>query len=232
MLTIRRANDRGYADHGWLKSRHSFSFANYYDPGHMGFRRLRVINEDRVAPGAGFGAHPHRDMEIISVVLDGGLEHRDSMGNGSVIRPGEVQRMSAGTGVVHSEYNASKDDSVHFLQIWIEPGKAGIEPSYEQKLFPAEEKQGKLRLLVSPEGTDGSLRINQDAKLFGTLLSSGDTVTHALSPTRHAWVQVAKGRIRVNGERLEQGDAAAISGTDAVKLEGERDAEVLLFDLA
>ena len=232
MLTIRRANERGFADHGWLESRHTFSFAGYFDPTHMGFRRLRVINEDRVAPGAGFGAHPHRDMEIISVVLDGGLEHRDSMGNGSIIRPGEVQRMSAGTGVVHSEFNASKDDPVHFLQIWIEPSKSGAEPGYEQKMFAPEEKQGKLRLLISPNGDDGSLRINQDARLYGTILSPGETVEHKLDAGRHAWVQVAKGAITVNGEKLAQGDAAAISQADAVTLVGEQDAEALVFDLA
>ena len=205
MLKIRKANERGFADHGWLQSRHTFSFAGYYDPSHMGFRNLRVINEDRVAPGGGFGAHPHRDMEIISIVLDGGLEHRDSMGNGSVIKPGDVQRMSAGTGVVHSEYNASEDDPVHFLQIWIEPGQRGIEPGYEQKMFGPDEKKGKLRLLVSPEGTDGSLRINQNARLYGTILSPGETVEHALSPGRHAWVQVARGSMTVNDARLEQG---------------------------
>ena len=232
MLTIRRANERGYADHGWLKSRHTFSFANYYDPQHMGFRKLRVINEDRVAGGAGFGAHPHRDMEIISVVLDGGLEHRDSMGNGSIIKPNEVQRMSAGTGVVHSEYNASKDDSVHFLQIWIEPGARGIEPGYEQKAFDPAEKRGKLRLLVSPEGVDGSLSINQDARLYGSLLNRGESVEHALAPDRHVWVQVARGTVLARGEKLETGDGAAISGESAVKLTAEADAEVLLFDLA
>ena len=232
MLTIRRADERGFADHGWLKSRHTFSFANYYDPQHMGFRRLRVINEDRVAPGGGFGAHPHRDMEIISVVLDGQLEHQDSMGNGSVIRPGEVQRMSAGTGVVHSEYNASKKDSVHFLQIWIEPAARGIEPGYEQKFFDPAEKQGKLRLLVSQDGANGSLKINQDARLYGTILSPGETVEHSLDAGRHAWVQVARGTVRVNGEVLKEGDAAAVSDADTIQVVGEQSAEALLFDLA
>ncbi|MEO1336599.1 MAG: pirin family protein, partial [Myxococcota bacterium] len=193
---------------------------------------LRVINEDRVAGGGGFGAHPHRDMEIISVVLDGNLEHRDSMGNGSVIRPGEVQRMSAGTGVVHSEYNASKDDEVHFLQVWIEPSEMSVEPGYEQKMFSADEKKGRLRLLISPDGDDGSLRINQDARLYGSILAPGDAVAHEVTEGRHAWVQVAKGAVSVNGEKLAQGDAASVSQADALKIVADEDAEVLVFDLA
>ncbi len=231
MLKVRRANERGYADHGWLQSRHTFSFANYFDPSHMGFRTLRVINEDEVRGGAGFGAHPHCDMEIISVVLDGGLEHRDSMGNGSVIRPGEVQRMSAGTGVVHSEYNASETDPVHFLQIWILPRERGVEPGYEQRMFDVEEKQGRLRLLVSPDGSDDSLRINQDARLYGTLLAPAQVVEHRLNAGRHAWVQVARGAVTVNGSRLGQGDGAAVSEVDKLTLIGEESAEVLVFDL-
>lgn len=227
---VRRADDRGYADHGWLKSRHTFSFANYYDPAHMGFRALRVINEDRVAAGRGFGAHPHRDMEIISLVLDGALEHHDSMGTGSIIRPGEVQRMSAGTGVIHSEYNASKTDPVHFLQIWIEPARRGVEPGYEQKAFSDAEKTDRLRVLVSPDGADGSVRINQDARLYGTLLSPGTTLDHVVTDGRYAWIHVATGSVRVNDILLKAGDALAVASS--IKLHGEQQAEVLVFDLA
>jgi redox-sensitive bicupin YhaK (pirin superfamily) len=232
MITIRKAEDRGHADHGWLNTYHSFSFAGYYDPAHMGFRNLRVINEDRVAPGGGFGTHPHRDMEIISYVLDGALEHRDSMGNGSVIRPGDVQRMSAGTGVAHSEFNASKSDAVHFLQIWLLPAKPGITPSYEQKTFPHEDKKGRLRLVASPDGADGSVTIHTDARLFAAVLDEGQRAQHELSTGRHAWVQVVRGRVRVNDHELNAGDGAALSNETLIRLEGVGASEVLVFDLA
>ncbi len=232
MLSIRRAHERGHANHGWLDSHHSFSFANYYDPKHMGFRGLRVINEDRVAPGRGFGTHPHRDMEIISYVLDGGLEHRDSIGNGSVIRPGEVQRMSAGTGVFHSEYNASKQAPVHFLQLWIVPERRGIAPSYEQRAFPEHERSGALRLVVDPDGRAGALRINADARLYSGLLAAGQRAEHRVEPGRHAWVQVARGRVELGGEVLEAGDGAATGEAGTLALSGVEDAEVLVFDLA
>lgn len=231
MLTIRRAGDRGHADHGWLRTSHTFSFANYYDPAHMGFRALRVINEDRVEGRAGFGPHGHRDMEIISYVLSGALGHRDSTGSSGVLRPGEVQRMSAGTGVMHSEMNPS-DEELHFLQIWILPEKAGLEPSYEKKAFPEEERRGALRLLVSPTGEEGSLRIHQDAKIFGTLLSAGESVTHGLASGRHAWLQVARGVVELNGEELRAGDGAAVSEVDRLVISAKEPAEALLFDLA
>lgn len=232
MLNIRRANERGHADHGWLDSRHSFSFADYYDPAHMGFRNLRVINEDRVAPGQGFGTHPHRDMEIISYVLEGAIQHRDSMQNGSVIRPGDVQRMSAGTGIAHSEYNASKTEPVHFLQIWIIPSQRGIAPGYEQKTFADQERDGTLRLVASPDGDGGSVSIHADAKLYAGRLGEGQRFRHELAPGRHAWVQVARGgRVRVNGQELAAGDGAAVSDEAAVELEGVDGAEALLFDL-
>lgn len=231
-MIIRRANDRGFADHGWLRSFHTFSFAGYHDPAHMGFSALRVINEDRVAAGQGFGRHPHRDMEILSYVLDGALEHKDSMGTGSVIRPGDVQRMSAGTGVAHSEFNASKTDPVHFLQIWILPDRAGHKPGYEQKNFSREERQGKLRLVASPDGRDGSVSIHQDATLRAALLAKGERATYALPAGRNAWVHVARGAVTLNGERLEAGDAAAIEEPGELALEGVDGAgEVLLFDL-
>jgi quercetin 2,3-dioxygenase len=232
MLTIRRAEQRGHANHGWLDSHHSFSFADYYDPAHMGFRGLRVINEDRVAPGRGFGAHPHRDMEIISYVLDGALEHRDSMGNGSIIRAGEIQRMSAGTGVRHSEFNASKHEPVHFLQIWIIPARRGLEPSYEQKLVPEAERAGTLRLVVDPEGRDGAVKINADARLYATLLDAGERVEHVVAAGRHAWIQVARGVIDVAGETLRAGDGAAVSELAELVLTAIEPAEVLVFDLA
>jgi hypothetical protein len=231
-MILRRASERGLADHGWLKSFHTFSFADYHDPRHMGFRALRVINEDRVQPGRGFGAHSHRDMEIISYVLEGELEHRDSIGTGSVIRPGEVQRMSAGRGVTHSERNASKSELVHFLQIWIVPDEAGHPPSYEQKAFPAAERQGRLRLVASPDGADGSVTLHQDARLYAALLAAGESVTHGLAPGRHAWVHVARGAVALGGERLEAGDAAAIDDAGAIEIAGTSGAEVLLFDLA
>jgi hypothetical protein len=231
MITVRRSQDRGHYDHGWLDTRHTFSFAEYHDPRHMGFRVLRVINEDRVRPGQGFGTHPHRDMEIVSYVLSGALEHRDSMGNGSTIRPGEVQRMSAGTGVLHSEFNPSASEPVHFLQIWILPERAGLAPGYEQKRFPAEEKRGRLRLLASPDGRDGSVTIHQDARILAAALEDGEEVRHALAPGRHAWVQVTRGEVELAGERLAAGDGAALSGEAAASIRGRSTAEVLLFDL-
>jgi redox-sensitive bicupin YhaK (pirin superfamily) len=231
MLELRRANERGYADHGWLKSFHSFSFADYHDPAHMGFGPLRVINEDRVAAGQGFGTHGHRDMEIISYVLEGELAHKDSMGNGSVIRPGDVQRMSAGTGVRHSEYNHSKDAVTHFLQIWIEPNRVGITPGYEERNFPAGEKRGRLRLVASEDGREGSVVIHQDAKLYVGLLDTGDRATLDLSADRLGYVHVARGSLKVNGVRLVAGDAAKLSAEVSIALtEGEL-AEVLVFDL-
>jgi redox-sensitive bicupin YhaK (pirin superfamily) len=232
MMTVRPAAERGHADHGWLDSHHTFSFADYHDPAQMGFRGLRVINEDRVQAGRGFGTHPHRDMEIISYVLEGGLEHKDSMGTGSVIRPGDVQRMSAGTGVTHSEYNASKQDLVHFLQIWLLPAARGIQPGYEQKTFTADEKAGRLRLVASPDGGDGSVTVHTDARLYAGLFDAGQRAEHALAPGRHAWVQVARGRVKVNGRELSTGDGAALSQEQAVQIEGIEASEVLVFDLA
>ena len=233
MLTVRPSGQRGRADHGWLDSRHTFSFADYYDPQHMGFRNLRVINEDRVRGGSGFGTHPHRDMEIISYVLDGALEHRDSLGTGSVIRPGDVQRMSAGRGVTHSEYNASRSDEVHFLQIWIVPNERGIEPSYEQRSFAADQKRGRLRLVASPDGSHDSVTLHSDALLFAGLFTRAEQAELELAPGRNAWVQVARGRVRVNRQDLEAGDGAALSDEARVRVEGVDDevAEVLVFDL-
>jgi len=230
-MEIRRANERGHAQHGWLDSFHSFSFAEYYDPAHMGFGALRVINEDRVLPGQGFGTHGHKDMEIISYVLDGGLAHKDSMGNGSVIRPGDVQRMSAGTGVRHSEYNASDRDPVHFLQIWIEPSVRGIAPGYEEKRFEADSKRGKLRLIASPDGADGSVTIHQDARLYAALLDGADRVEHSVAPGRRAYVHVVKGRVEVNGQELRGGDAIKVTRAERLTLEKADAAEILLFDL-
>jgi redox-sensitive bicupin YhaK (pirin superfamily) len=232
MPTVRRSIDRGLADHGWLRSRHTFSFADYHDPSHMGFRALRVINDDTVAPGGGFGGHPHRDMEIISYVLEGALEHRDSMGNGSVIRPGDVQRMSAGTGVRHSEYNASKSEPVHFLQIWIVPSERGIDPGYEQKAFTDEEKRGRLRLVASRDGRDGSVTIHADASVYATVLDRGHSVVHEVSKGRGAWIHVARGQAEVAGERLEAGDALSTDGPATLSIQGLDGAEVLIFDLA
>ena len=232
MMTIRPAGDRGRAQHGWLDSHHTFSFADYHDEAHMGFRALRVINEDRVGPAQGFGTHPHRDMEIISYVLEGGIEHKDSMGTGSVIRPGDVQRMSAGTGVRHSEYNASKSDPVHFLQIWIMPAERGITPSYEQKAFPAEEKRGRLRVVASPDGRDGSVTVHSDAVLHAGLFDKGESAELPLREGRHAWVHVARGKVRINGKELAAGDGAAVSEQASVKVEGVEGGEVLVFDLA
>lgn len=235
MITVRRSSERGHADHGWLDSRHTFSFADYYDPAFMGFRALRVINEDRVAGGQGFPRHPHRDMEIVSYVLEGALAHKDSMGTGSTIRPGDVQRMSAGTGVAHSEYNASASDTVHFLQIWLVPSQRGIAPSYEQKSFSREDKSGRLRVVASPTGRDGSVTLHTDATLYAGVLEPAQSARLELAPGRHAWVHVARGSATVNGQRLSAGDGAGISGEAVVSVEGPESGEageVLVFDLA
>ncbi len=232
MITIRRSAERGHADHGWLDTRHTFSFAQYHDPGHMGFRSLRVINEDRVQPGRGFGTHPHADMEILTYVLAGSVAHRDSMGNGSVIRPGEVQRMTAGTGVKHSESNPSDDEELHLLQIWILPEQRGLAPSYEQKAFADDEKRGKLRLVAARDGSGGAVRVQQDVALYVGLFAEGEQDALELAPGRHAWVQVARGSIFVGDELLEAGDGAAISEAERVVFTGRDDAEVLVFDLA
>jgi redox-sensitive bicupin YhaK (pirin superfamily) len=231
-MVIRRSSERGLADHGWLRSFHTFSFADYHDPRHMGFRALRVINEDRVQPGRGFGAHGHRDMEILSYVLEGALAHRDSLGTGSVIRPGEVQRMTAGRGVTHSEMNASATELVHFLQIWILPERRDLQPGYEQKAFPAEERRGRLRLVASRDGREGSVTVHQDVALYGTLLEDGERVVHEVRPGRHAWIHVARGAADVGGERLAAGDAASTSDAGPVEVVGRGSAEVLVFDLA
>jgi hypothetical protein len=232
MITLRQAADRGHAEHGWLESYHTFSFADYFDPNHMGFRSLRVINEDRVQGGQGFGTHPHRDMEIVTYVLDGALEHKDSMGNGSVIRPGEVQRMSAGTGVTHSEFNRSPAELVHFLQIWILPERTGIEPSYEQRMFPPEQRINTLRLVGSHDGREDSLTIHQDVDLFTALLEPRMELVHALSSGRHAWLQVARGEVTLNGRQLQEGDGAAVSDETTLRLQATSMAEILLFNLA
>ncbi len=231
MITLRPAQERGHNQLGWLDTHHTFSFDTYYDPRHMGFRALRVINEDWIQPDRGFGEHPHRDMEIITYLLEGALSHRDSMGAGSTIRPGEVQRMSAGSGVTHSEFNPSTTETTHLLQIWILPGKKGLTPSYEQKEFQEEEKQGRLRRIASPEGGEGALTIHQDTEVFASLLRPGETVTHELKPHRHAWIQVARGSIRVNGILMNSGDGAAISEEPHLQIEGIEAAEFLLFDL-
>ena len=230
MQTLRKAEDRGHANHGWLDSFHSFSFADYYDPEHMGYGPLRVINEDRVQAGAGFGTHGHRDMEIISYVLDGALAHEDSMGNGSAIVPGDVQRMSAGTGVRHSEFNHSKTGTTHFLQIWIEPKFSGIKPSYEQKHFAAEEKRGRLRLIASPDGRDGSVSMNQDAFLYAGLFDGVENASLTINSGRRGYVHVARGRITVNGQSLGAGDALK-TGEGVLTVQGGQTAEVLVFDL-
>ncbi len=233
MITIRPAQERGNANFGWLDSQHTFSFGSYYDPNHMGFANLRVINEDKVQPGKGFGTHSHRDMEIISYVLEGELEHKDSIGNGSTIRPGDVQRMSAGTGIAHSEFNGSTKDLVHFLQIWITPEREGIEPSYEQKNFPLAEKQGKLKLVASPDGKDNTVTIHQDANLYVAVLNQGDRVSHNTDKSRSLWLQVAKGAVEVNGRALNTGDGAAVTQETALEVVATADhTEILLFDLA
>ena len=231
MKVMRPANERGHANHGWLDSYHTFSFANYYDAAHMGVSNLRVINDDTVMPGQGFGTHGHQDMEIVSYVLDGALEHKDSMGNGSVIRPGDIQRMSAGTGVRHSEDNPSRTEPVHFLQIWLLPNRTGVQPGYDQKHFPLEDRRGRLVLLVSPDGRDGSLSAHQDGFLYGTLLDAGEAVEHLLAAGRRAYVHVARGQVAVNGTPLGSGDGATLADVDHVHLEGLGPAEVLLFDL-
>jgi len=231
MIEIRKSEERGRAHHGWLQSQHSFSFADYYDPRHQGFGPLRVINEDRVAPGAGFGTHGHRDMEIISYVLDGALEHKDSMGTGSVLHYGDVQRMSAGSGVRHSEFNGSKTEPVHFLQIWIQPNQQGIAPSYEEKHFAAEEKQGKLRLIASGDGREGSVLIHQDASLYATILNGGDEVEHRLAAGRLGYVHVIRGRVEVNGVALQGGDALKLGDEEVISFARAEAAELLLFDL-
>lgn len=231
MFALRRADERGHANRGWLNSYHTFSFGDFYDPEHMGFSNLRVINDDTVVPRGGFGTHGHSDMEIISYVLAGALKHEDSMGNGSVIRPGEVQRMSAGTGVTHSEFNASDCEPVHFLQIWVLPQQQGLKPSYEQKAFADEEKRGRLRLVGSRDGREGSVTIHQDVDLYATLLSDGASVSHALAEGRKGWVQVAQGSALLNGEPLRAGDGVAIEGPATVTLTGSSDGEILLFDM-
>jgi redox-sensitive bicupin YhaK (pirin superfamily) len=232
MINIRKSNDRGRANHGWLDTHFTFSFADYFDPEHVQFRTLRVMNDDRVAGSGGFPMHPHRDMEIVTYVLEGALEHRDSLGHGSVIKPGDVQYMSAGSGVTHSEFNPSKTEPVHLYQIWMLPEKKGLKPAYDQKNFDEAEKRGKLRLVASPDGRDGSLKIRQDNQLYATVLGAGDSVKHALKPERYAYVQVARGSVRLNGQQLAEGDGAAISAEKSVELTGVKDAEVLLFDLA
>jgi redox-sensitive bicupin YhaK (pirin superfamily) len=231
MQELRKSGERGRAEHGWLSSRHTFSFAEYRDPRHMGFGPLRVINEDKVAPGQGFGTHGHQDMEILSYVLGGALEHKDSMGNGSVLRYGDVQRMSAGTGVRHSEFNHSNTDGVHFLQIWIFPDRNGLAPSYEEKHFDVASKRGVLRLIASPDGREGSVVVHQDAHLFASILDGDDRVEHTLDPARGGYVHVARGSLEVNGRRLEAGDALKVTGESSLVLGNARDAEILLFDL-
>ena len=231
-MTIRRAEERGAVDFGWLDSRHSFSFGHYHDPRFMGFGPLRVINDDRVAGGGGFPPHPHKDMEIITYVLEGGLKHEDSLGTGSIIRPGDVQRMSAGTGVTHSEFNASPTDPVHFLQIWIIPEKRGIAPGYEQKTFPDAEKRDRLRLIASHDGRDGSIRIHRDVDLFASLPGAGAVVSHTVRDGRMAWLQVARGNVSLNGSRLSAGDGVAVAEPGALKLSGDKGSEVVLCDMA
>ena len=230
MMTLRKAGDRGHADHGWLDTYHTFSFAGYYDPAHLGFRALRVINDDKVAPGAGFGTHPHRDMEIITYVLSGALEHKDSMGNGRIIRSGEVQYMAAGTGVQHSEFNPSDREPVHLLQIWIQPDRKGAKPRYEEKSL-AKARAGKLHLVASKTGRDDSIAINQDADLYVARLTPGDKVIQELRPQRHAWLHVARGEVNVNGQVLNSGDAVALSDEPRLELATTQDSQVLLFDL-
>lgn len=232
MLTVRRSEERGHADHGWLNSYHTFSFAGYHDPQHMGFRSLRVMNEDRVAGGQGFGTHAHRDMEIVSYVLSGELEHKDSMGNGEVLRPGEFQRITAGTGITHSEFNPSKDESTHFYQIWLLPERSGLEPSYEQKSFDPVGRQNQLQLVASQDATDGSLKIHQDARIYLLDLTADNRLEYHLPPGRHAWIQVLRGSISVNNETLRTSDAAAISDESQIELRAAEPAELMLFDLA
>ena len=231
MIAIRRSAERGHTNLGWLDSRHTFSFGDYRDPDHMGFRNLRVINEDRVEPGEGFGTHGHRDMEIVSYVLEGELEHKDSMGTGSVIVPGDVQRMSAGTGVTHSEYNPSDTEKVHFLQIWILPEREGMKPGYEQKSFPVEARKGRARLVASPDGRDGSVTVHTDALIYASLLDAGDDLSHELEPGRNAWLQIARGAVRLEDQRLGAGDGAAITTVSKLMIKAEKPSEILIFDL-
>jgi redox-sensitive bicupin YhaK (pirin superfamily) len=232
MLTLRKSQDRGFADHGWLKSFHSFSFAGYHDPQHMGWGNLRVINEDRIAPGTGFGTHGHRDMEIISYVLQGNLAHKDSMGNVKGIPPGDVQRMSAGRGVMHSEFNHAPNETTHFLQIWIEPDVTGIEPGYEQKSFAEGDKRGRLRLVASPDAAEGSVRIHADARLYAGLFEGAETAALKIDPARKAYVHLVRGALQVNGKALAAGDALLVQNESALELSHGEDAEVLVFDLA
>lgn len=234
MITIRKSDERGHFDHGWLDTYHTFSFGDYYDPEHMGFRSLRVVNEDRVAPGQGFGAHPHRDMEIVTIVLSGGIAHQDSLGHGETLRPGEVQRMTAGRGVVHSEFNASKTEPLHLIQIWIRPERTGLEPGYEQKAFPESERRGRFRVVASRDAREGSLTIHQDASIHVADVAKGVSVSYPIAPDRHAFLHVIRGSVTVNGgtETLGAGDAAAISGEKGVTVAASSDAELLLFDLA
>lgn len=232
MIRVRRAAERGGADHGWLKTAHTFSFSSYYDPAHMGFRALRVINEDRVRPATGFGTHGHQDMEIVTHVLSGALEHGDGMGNSTVLRAGEMQRMTAGTGITHSERNPSPDEPVHFYQIWLLPEREGLRPSYEQKAFPDADQRGRWRLVVSPDGRDGSLRIHQDASIFLATLDAGDDLTRPIEEGRHAWLQVLRGSVALDGQTLQAGDGAAISEEPSLSIEAAGPAELMLFDLA
>lgn len=232
MIRHRPARERGHADHGWLRTWHTFSFADYHDPAHMGFRALRVINDDIIAAGQGFGTHGHRDMEIVTYIVEGELEHRDSLGTGSVLRPGDVQRMSAGRGVLHSEFNHSPSQDLRLLQIWLRPAREGGEPGYEERHFPDEEKRGRLRLIVAPDGAEGALRIGQDARLFAGILAPGQSVTHEPAPGRHAWSQVVRGSLDLNGLVLGAGDGAAVSDEERLVLGGREETEFLLFDLA
>jgi redox-sensitive bicupin YhaK (pirin superfamily) len=231
MILLRQSAERGHANHGWLDTWHSFSFADYHDPAQMGWSALRVINEDVVAPGMGFGTHGHRDMEIVTWILDGALEHKDSMGNGATIRPGEAQRMSAGKGVLHSEFNPSQEASTHLLQIWIEPNVRGVKPSYEQTFFPSEERRGRLRLIASGDGREGSVTIHQDAALYAALLAPGEAVRHALAPGRRAYLHVARGAVQLESQSLRDGDGAKIADEDVLEIAATEDAEILLFDL-
>ena len=232
MIQLRKASERGHANHGWLDTYHTFSFSTYRDPQHMGFRALRVMNEDRVAPGQGFGTHPHQDMEIVTYVLEGALEHKDSMGNGEVLRPGEFQRMTAGTGITHSEFNPSQSDPVHLYQIWLFPERKGLEPSYEQKQFPTSQLQDQLRLVASPSAAEGSLTIHQDARIYLAKITNGHQVDYQIAHSRHAWMQVLRGSIAVNGLEMQTSDGAAISDEVALVVRATNDAEIMLFDLA
>lgn len=232
MIKVRKAEDRGHANHGWLDTYHTFSFSTYQDPNHMQFRALRVMNEDFVAPGMGFGTHPHRDMEIVTYVLEGALEHKDSMGNGEVLRPGEFQRMTAGTGITHSEFNPSATEPVHLYQIWLFPERNGLTPSYEQKRFPEEGRRNRLQLVASRDATEGSLLIHQDARIYLALIDSGEQVSHHLAEGRYAWVQVLRGRIILNGVDLGTSDGAALHDESVVSIQASTAAEIMVFDLA